>query len=123
MVAPPGTVPAGAGPSRATGALPPPTYVGGHGLLAPLGRGGRRRGGADRDPPGGRAAVGTVEPDDRPGAVDRDPGVRPGRVLRLRRGRRWAGVAADQPVLRVGRPRSEEHTSELQSRVDLVCRL
>src|SRR6266536_2446835 len=34
------------------------------------------------------------------------------------------GDVADRPYLRVGPPvRSEEHTSELQSRVDLVCRL
>src|SRR5438105_9661167 len=26
-------------------------------------------------------------------------------------------------AFKIGRPRSEEHTSELQSRVDLVCRL
>src|SRR5207247_10708702 len=34
-----------------------------------------------------------------------------------------AADAAQQPRPRGGRERSEEHTSELQSRVDLVCRL
>src|SRR5438105_9033736 len=34
-----------------------------------------------------------------------------------------AGVGSGCCPLRCGRTRSEEHTSELQSRVDLVCRL
>src|SRR5438034_11354146 len=35
-----------------------------------------------------------------------------------------AGQRGDQPLLRLGRrQRSEEHTSELQSHSDLVCRL
>src|SRR5207248_6327468 len=32
-------------------------------------------------------------------------------------------VAAELDAVRAGRPRSEEHTSELQSPYDLVCRL
>src|SRR5206468_12403130 len=37
---------------------------------------------------------------------------------------RTAGVPPDRPRLAQGQhPRSEEHTSELQSRSDLVCRL
>src|SRR5437868_9875667 len=31
--------------------------------------------------------------------------------------------AADEPLLKLDNVRSEEHTSELQSRFDLVCRL
>src|SRR5207247_9171314 len=57
------------------------------------------------------------------------PGV-PGRPLRPRErlaiGRGGSGVASQLGVeltLRVQHLRSEEHTSELQSRVDLVCRL
>src|SRR5438132_8182234 len=38
-------------------------------------------------------------------------------VFRLRKGVRWHSKAKDV------RPRSEEHTSELQSHSDLVCRL
>src|SRR5438034_5447462 len=34
-----------------------------------------------------------------------------------------AGTAGQEAVLQVGRARSEEHTSELQSHSDLVCRL
>src|SRR6266496_6059338 len=37
--------------------------------------------------------------------------------------RRRQHVVEDAPLLRVDRQRSEEHTSELQSRRDLVCRL
>src|SRR5436305_11120570 len=35
----------------------------------------------------------------------------------------WFDVAFDRRSLRPGAPRSEEHTSELQSRPHLVCRL
>src|SRR5206468_11786766 len=35
----------------------------------------------------------------------------------------YCGVAADETELAPGGERSEEHTSELQSRSDLVCRL
>src|SRR5690242_20987464 len=45
---------------------------------------------------------------------------------RLRRGRRYAPLAAAGPRCRLSRAgvvRSEEHTSELQSHVNLVCRL
>src|SRR3712207_7799560 len=38
-------------------------------------------------------------------------------------GRRWALARGDLPVERVLEQRSEEHTSELQSRQYLVCRL
>src|SRR5215475_15502396 len=41
----------------------------------------------------------------------------PGRRSRARSTRRWWAAA------RAWRPRSEEHTSELQSRENLVCRL
>src|SRR5690349_24264198 len=41
---------------------------------------------------------------------------------RVRRGQRPA-EADRRPTLASGIPRSEEHTSELQSRRDLVCRL
>src|SRR2546422_5336468 len=46
-----------------------------------------------------------------------------------RRGRRVRGAAGADPVMRIRRhlaplgERSEEHTSELQSRLHLVCRL
>src|SRR3712207_7570617 len=40
----------------------------------------------------------------------------------LRPGER-VGAARDRPILRLLRTRSEEHTSELQSRQYLVCRL
>src|SRR5207249_11260703 len=33
------------------------------------------------------------------------------------------GAPLSEPALRAGKRRSEEHTSELQSRFDLVCRL
>src|SRR5690606_41678114 len=36
---------------------------------------------------------------------------------------RPAGLGAGRPAVRRGRPKSEEHTSELQSRENLVCRL
>src|SRR2546428_3189335 len=49
-------------------------------------------------------------------ALDRQPGLeRAGRIVD-------AGVD-DAAVVRAGVERSEEHTSELQSRSDLVCRL
>src|SRR2546428_10196047 len=56
---------------------------------------------------------------------------RPRRRRRVRRARRRGGGrralpprrAAAQPRPQPGRRRSEEHTSELQSRSDLVCRL
>src|SRR5438067_7864570 len=47
-------------------------------------------------------------------APGRDPAVRPGR-------RSPARIRGDRGV--AGPQRSEEHTSELQSRFDLVCRL
>src|SRR5437588_2544041 len=39
--------------------------------------------------------------------------------------RRWSYCNAEvaNPMIIVGQPRSEEHTSELQSHSDLVCRL
>src|SRR5690349_23747568 len=40
-----------------------------------------------------------------------------------RAGSERAAVRTDQPDLPAPSPRSEEHTSELQSRRDLVCRL
>src|SRR3989449_8140170 len=47
--------------------------------------------------------------------------------LRLARGRKAAAYAragiADYWIVDLGRGRSEEHTSELQSRLHLVCRL
>src|SRR5690606_42063161 len=53
------------------------------------------------------------------GAGDHDPvGVGPGSVGRIA-GLRGGGVGEG----RDGLPRSEEHTSELQSRENLVCRL
>src|SRR5438067_7283762 len=55
------------------------------------------------------AARGRLRRGSRPG-----PGHWPLRRLRLR---------ITPPGLRIGRRRSEEHTSELQSRFDLVCRL
>src|SRR5688572_32685907 len=47
------------------------------------------------------------------------------RELRLVRHRRWWRVAqrGRPPNARARRPRSEEHTSELQSQSNLVCRL
>src|SRR5215204_7365674 len=39
------------------------------------------------------------------------------------RGARGGGVVARLPIRRREQPRSEEHTSELQSHSDLVCRL
>src|SRR3989440_8656798 len=42
---------------------------------------------------------------------------------RRRRGRAGVGGKHEADVGRVGAERSEEHTSELQSRSDLVCRL
>src|SRR3989449_7531502 len=55
----------------------------------------------------------------------------PGRRLHARLGDRGSGVPdvsragreARAPAASVGSPRSEEHTSELQSRLHLVCRL
>src|SRR5947207_9636819 len=47
------------------------------------------------------------------------PGDRPGRSLPARAGR----LRAREAARRAGRRRSEEHTSELQSHSDLVCRL
>src|SRR3982751_4975218 len=46
------------------------------------------------------------------------------RSLRSRaHGRRGSGLSTQRLRVRQRRPRSEEHTSELQSRSDLVCRL
>src|SRR5438105_9858547 len=53
------------------------------------------------------AAGGGGEPD----GAEREPGPE------------CAGDEAEQQALECGERRSEEHTSELQSRVDLVCRL
>src|SRR5438067_8685884 len=44
-------------------------------------------------------------------------------AARLRGGPDARGLADRRPVRLLGAPRSEEHTSELQSRFDLVCRL
>src|SRR3712207_8220540 len=60
--------------------------------------------------------AGTWEADDAPGHGAALRGLH-GQCLLERYGRR-----TDSPS-RVGRPRSEEHTSELQSRQYLVCRL
>src|SRR3989449_5032615 len=35
----------------------------------------------------------------------------------------WAGIGVSRETPKASRPRSEEHTSELQSRLHLVCRL
>src|SRR5699024_12306141 len=100
--------------------------VAAHRAARPGAAGGQLRGGADgRLPSGGR------------GARAAGPGGAEGRTGHVRRrGLRGAAAAAahdtaDGPA-RVGAdvrtrpragPRSEEHTSELQSRFDLVCRL
>src|SRR5699024_4527290 len=70
------------------------------------------RGKAQRE---GRPACSSpaVSGDEHPGPSGPDPGRRPGRDLPVRRRTQRRGA---------GR-RSEEHTSELQSRFDLVCRL
>src|SRR5256884_755835 len=54
-------------------------------------------------------------PADRYGRSMLEPASNRGCSSRLRRGRRW--------LRHRGTPRSEEHTSELQSRLHLVCRL
>src|SRR5207247_6294757 len=51
-------------------------------------------------------------------AGDREIGTRPPLILRIR-----AGIQNIERLDRLRLPRSEEHTSELQSRVDLVCRV
>src|SRR2546422_6924922 len=57
------------------------------------------------------------------------PGCRAPRVTARRRAGRSRGACARGPADRIGEagnrdaPRSEEHTSELQSRLHLVCRL
>src|SRR2546428_10359067 len=48
---------------------------------------------------------------------------RVGVIVVERRARRAPGALAPRDSRRVDDPRSEEHTSELQSRSDLVCRL
>src|SRR5438105_1972286 len=45
------------------------------------------------------------------------------RMIRGQDRRAWARPGSDQDHAMPGDVRSEEHTSELQSRVDLVCRL
>src|SRR5206468_11931598 len=58
-------------------------------------------------------------------AIGRQAGVRVGRDV-LRRQRLWQldqRALSGQQILRVAAIRSEEHTSELQSRSDIVCRL
>src|SRR3712207_8228880 len=52
-------------------------------------------------------------------AADREPAVERGLGRRLADGHRSGGAEAEPKP----RPRSEEHTSELQSRQYLVCRL
>src|SRR5688572_31117109 len=60
---------------------------------------------------------------------DRRRGAVRGVCERLRRGRRWRrhrdarGVCAEPRKARTVAGRSEEHTSELQSQSNLVCRL
>src|SRR5207249_11383938 len=74
--------------------------------------------------------------DDGPGSGRRSPRqrllvhqVRGGGLLRCDRSSaapvqgRWGAVATAAHASDAGGPRSEEHTSELQSRFDLVCRL
>src|SRR5204863_1099541 len=59
-----------------------------------------------------------------PGLGRRIHGVSPGRAgLRARRGAGYFRHLLGDPIQGQGRDRSEEHTSELQSRRDLVCRL
>src|SRR5439155_17928679 len=75
-------------------------------------------------PPFGGAASGGLAP----GVDLRDPGVpvaqqRPGATAAGRRGDERAEGACLPDVLRSDPDRSEEHTSELQSRGQLVCRL
>src|SRR5690606_41320998 len=59
------------------------------------------------------------------GAFPADPAGRGGKPATAPDGRRRAGRAAAVPPHSPARrrPRSEEHTSELQSRENLVCRL
>src|SRR5437868_11965439 len=53
---------------------------------------------------------------------DRQPPLEPLRRRLCRQGARLSNAAA-RHAAGIGRCRSEEHTSELQSRFDLVCRL
>src|SRR3712207_8549047 len=70
-----------------------------------------------RSEPGPPSPVPATEP---PPHAPHRPHLRPAfRPHRHRRGRRAGGGAERRAV----RPRSEEHTSELQSRQYLVCRL
>src|SRR5699024_12113148 len=65
-------------------------------------------------PPEGHAAGGGGHPSGRAGYLR--PAPRPGRQPAA------GGGAGGGPSRRGALPRSEEHTSELQSRFDLVCR-
>src|SRR5690606_41561075 len=60
---------------------------------------------------------------DRPPAYVRLRGTGPRRFRKAGELLRAPGFALDRPVPRMGNGRSEEHTSELQSRENLVCRL
>src|SRR5699024_9460213 len=69
------------------------------------------------------AAQGTPRPSavDRPAAEAAAPDPRHGRARLRRRRRRRIEHLPEVPVEEARRRRSEEHTSELQSRFDLVC--
>src|SRR5690606_41041521 len=70
----------------------------------------------------GRAAAPCSGPRDHP-AARRSPRPRPRRSVRGRSARASPGPPPPPPSSRRRRGRSEEHTSELQSRENLVCRL
>src|SRR5690606_39504984 len=74
--------------------------------------------GSSPEPSGARGSADTQEPVDEP----RSPSPTAVRRRVLRGGSRGRAHAS-APRLRGARTRSEEHTSELQSRENLVCRL
>src|SRR5207247_4320898 len=80
-----------------------------------------RRGGGDRVL-GRRPALGDTEAQV-DGAAVAEISRRPPRLRIEREEPPVVGPAQDAPLPLPGGGRSEEHTSELQSRVDLVCRL
>src|SRR5438105_10919154 len=66
-----------------------------------------------------RPAINSYRAGPKPGSVGRYPSSSRTNTSQASSGRR----TRCRPALVSARPRSEEHTSELQSRVDLVCRL
>src|SRR5207249_8394138 len=92
---------------------------------------GRRRPQLKRDPLGGQTSNDRATPDDRsrrtepPSVLDRcaAPCRWVARSSLCRAGHRRKLRGLQGPHLWFRAPRSEEHTSELQSRFDLVCRL